>query len=134
MSSRGSRLEWSVQGDDVAPAVCRLGLSLIPSNKPIRTEDNMSREERIFSISGNNKGLWCPFKPISCQEGYCHQCQIYLDWQKLAEVVVVCAWCGKVMQRNPGLGESVLSHGICLECQRNHFPEDLRVKAEDRMG
>ncbi|MBA7563897.1 hypothetical protein ES708_05558 [subsurface metagenome] len=36
-------------------------------------------EKRVFSISGNNKGLWCPFKPITCEEGYCHQCQIYLD-------------------------------------------------------
>jgi len=42
----------------------------------------MPREERIFSISGNNKGLLCPFKLIICLEGYCHQCQIYFDWQK----------------------------------------------------
>jgi len=42
----------------------------------------MPKEERIFSISGNNKGLLCPFKLILCLEGYCHQCQIYFDWQK----------------------------------------------------
>jgi len=42
----------------------------------------MPNRERIFSISSNNKGLPCPFKPILCQEGYCHGCQIYLDWLK----------------------------------------------------
>lgn len=41
---------------------------------------------RIFSISANNKGLACPFKPTLCQEGYCEGCQIYLDWQKRIEV------------------------------------------------
>jgi len=42
----------------------------------------MPKQKRIFNISANNKGLPCPFKPILCQEGYCHGCQIYLDWQK----------------------------------------------------
>ncbi|GAH31723.1 unnamed protein product, partial [marine sediment metagenome] len=44
---------------------------------------NMLKQERIIRISGNNKGLTCPFKPIVCQEGYCEQCQIYLEWLKL---------------------------------------------------
>ena len=38
---------------------------------------------RIFRISGNNKGLVCPFKGVVCQEGYCTECQMYLDWLKL---------------------------------------------------
>ena len=38
----------------------------------------MPKDERMFTMSGNNKGMWCPFKPILCQEGYCHGCQIYL--------------------------------------------------------
>lgn len=38
-----------------------------------------AKGERTFSVSSNNKGLPCPFKPILCQEGYCHGCQIYLD-------------------------------------------------------
>ncbi len=42
----------------------------------------MTKQERIFSISGNNKGLMCPFKAIVCQEGCCKACQIYLDWQR----------------------------------------------------
>ena len=37
------------------------------------------KQKRIFSTTGNNKGLWCPFKPILCQEGYCIGCQIYLE-------------------------------------------------------
>lgn len=44
---------------------------------------NMSAgQERTFCIRGNNKGLMCLFKPILCQEGYCKECQIYLDWLK----------------------------------------------------
>jgi len=35
---------------------------------------------RIFNMAGNNKGLWCPFKPVICQEGYCHECQLYITW------------------------------------------------------
>jgi len=38
--------------------------------------------EPTFSISGNKKGLSCPLKSGICQEGYCEECQIYLDWQK----------------------------------------------------
>ena len=34
---------------------------------------------RRFNVAGNNKGLPCPFKSITCQEGYCSGCQIYLD-------------------------------------------------------
>jgi len=36
----------------------------------------------MSTMSGNNKGLLCPFKPITCQEGRCRECQIYLDWRK----------------------------------------------------
>ena len=41
----------------------------------------MPKVERIFSISNNSKGLWCPFKAVFCQEGYCQNCQVYLDYQ-----------------------------------------------------
>ena len=40
------------------------------------------QHKRMFNLAGNNRGLPCPFSPVVCQEGYCHQCQIYLDWQK----------------------------------------------------
>ena len=79
--------------------------------------------EKTFTISGNNMGLACPFKQIACQEGCCKTCQIYLDWQKLGEIVVICAWCGEVLRRDPALGRPVVSHGICLECQQKHFPK-----------
>lgn len=108
-----------------------------PSNKPTSAEgkDNIAKEERIFSISGNNKGLWCPFKPLICQqEGNCHRCQIYLDWQKLGEMVVICAWCGRVIRRKPGLGEPVVSHGICLQCTQKYFPKYSKSLEKDRRG
>jgi len=38
--------------------------------------------ERMFRGLSNKKGRWCPFKPIFCQEGYCHKCQIYHEWQR----------------------------------------------------
>jgi len=92
----------------------------------------MSEQERKFTISGNNEGLSCPFKPILCEEGHCHDCQIYLDWQKRGEMIVICAWCGEVMHRNPELGESVVSHGLCSKCQQKYFPKDLVVGMKDR--
>ena len=80
--------------------------------------------ERMFSISGNNKGLMCPFKPTTlCQEGYCTDCQIYLDWQKREEKVVTCGSCGKVMYRTPDFGGPVLSFGLCDECAKKRGSE-----------
>lgn len=83
------------------------------------------KREGLFWLSGNNRGLACPFKPITCEKGYCEECQIYLDWQKLGQIVVVCAWCSKEISRNSGLGNSGVAHGICLECQTNYFPNTL---------
>ena len=42
-----------------------------------------TRQARILRILESNKGLMCPFKTILCEEGYCRECQIYLDWLKL---------------------------------------------------
>ncbi len=75
-------------------------------------------KERIFQISGDNKGLPCLFKQITCQGGCCEACLIYLDWRKQGEIIVICAWCGKEMGRKPGLGQTGVSHGICPECQQ----------------
>ena len=70
------------------------------------TERNIKRK-RIFSISGNNRGLACPFMPIVCQEGCCKQCQIYLTFfsilkgeeMKSTQICddegIVCTICGK---------------------------------------
>lgn len=85
---------------------------------------------RIFTISGNNKGLACPFKLILCQEGYCWECQIYLDWQERGEIVVICAWCGKVMGKKPGLGQTGISHGMCDECLQREVGESAVVRKQ----
>ena len=52
------------------------------------------KSEKILSKSSNKKGLWCPFKPILCQEGYCHECQIYPDWQRRNSAVTAYAMKG----------------------------------------
>ncbi len=87
------------------------------------------KREGLFWVSGNNEGLACPFKPIICEGGDCHQCQIYLDWEKLGELIQVCAWCSKVIDRMPGVGCPVISHGICPECMQEYFG----IKAEGEM-
>ena len=111
----------------------------------------MLKQERILGISNNNKGLWCPFKAVFCQEGYCQDCQVYLDYQghqitlgrtaslipqwlqdwekeqEQGEIVVICGWCGKEMGRKPGSGETGGSHGICDECKQKYSPENLGV-------
>ena len=51
--------------------------------------EHSKKQERMFGISGNNKGLMCPFKGVVCQEGYCTECQICLDWLKLKGKVKV---------------------------------------------
>jgi len=75
--------------------------------------------KRIFRISGNNnEGLLCPFKLIVCEEGYCHQCQTYRDWEEQGEKVVVCVLCGEVVRRIPDFGRSVFAYGLCNECEQ----------------
>lgn len=78
-------------------------------------------KERVFSISGNNRGFPCPFTPSVCQNGYCEECQIYLDWQELGEMLVICALCGKEMAKQSGLGQSGVSRGMCPECWEKDF-------------
>ena len=34
-----------------------------------------------MKLGVNNKGEACDIKPITCQEGYCEGCQIYLDYR-----------------------------------------------------
>ncbi|KKN86972.1 hypothetical protein LCGC14_0262410 [marine sediment metagenome] len=88
----------------------------------------MSQQQRVFGVANNNKGLPCPFTPILCQEGSCHQCQIYLDRLEVGadEIVVICAWCSQVISRKPNpFWRQVISHGLCPECRRKHFPGPL---------
>ena len=83
----------------------------------------IKQRKRIFIIAENNEGLMCPFKGIVCQKGWCNECQIYLDWKKLGEIIVICAWCGKVTSRKPNFGQPLVSHGICLECKPKYLPK-----------
>ena len=85
---------------------------------------DMFQQHRIFKISGNNMGLVCPFITgvhHGCQVGYCLRCSVFADWQKKGEFLVLCAWCGAVLRRDPDHGKQVLSHGICPECKEKHF-------------
>jgi len=83
----------------------------------------MPKQEGLFRVDGNNWGLSCPFEPIVCRRGYCDFCEIYHEWQKLGEIIVICAWCSKVIDKKPGLGQSGAAHGICPECQQKYFPK-----------
>lgn len=38
------------------------------------------------------------------------------DRQKHFQIIIVCAWCGKEIERKPGQGKHGISHGICQEC------------------
>jgi len=42
-----------------------------------------TKQARILHILESNKWLMCLFKTILCEEGYCRECQIHLDWLKL---------------------------------------------------
>jgi len=46
-------------------------------------EYGIPKQERTFGISRNNKSLLCPFQAVVCQESYCSECQMYLDWQRI---------------------------------------------------
>ena len=50
------------------------------------TEDKITtgvRQKRAIRMPASNKGSMCPFKVTLCAEGYCRECQIYLNWLKL---------------------------------------------------
>ncbi len=49
--------------------------------------------------------------------------RFYSEELAVGEIVVICAWCGKEMRRERGLGQSIASHGICPECVQKNFPK-----------
>ena len=54
-----------------------------------------------------HKGTDCPYKPITCQEGYCQDCQIYLDYQGHQ----------RTMGRNSVVvGRKDANNEVCLRC------------------
>ena len=94
---------------------------------------NIPMQERLFRESENNRGLACPFKPIICEVGYCHQCEIYLAWQKLGELVYICAWCNELMGGKPDIGQPMVSHGICEKCLAKYIsPRVLDFRGQRR--
>ena len=38
------------------------------------------RDEDDKHVPYNHKGSRCPYKLILCQEGYCNDCNIYIQW------------------------------------------------------
>ena len=91
----------------------------------VLVEKIMPDEKRKFTLPGDNRGLLCPFERIVCEEGDCRICKIYADWQKKGEILVICAWCSKVLEIKPAYGNPGVSHGLCPECQEKHFPKAI---------
>jgi hypothetical protein len=48
-----------------------------------------------------------------------------------SKITILCAWCGKEMGEKPGEGHEGVSHGICPECLKKHFPGHKRRKEQD---
>ena len=68
---------------DRLPAVARtLIISLIEAVITfLEAGGQILQQGRTFTISGDNKGLVCPFEQIVCQMGYCEKCETYLHWR-----------------------------------------------------
>ena len=43
---------------------------------------------------------------------------------------VICAWCDKILRHAPELEKD--SHGLCDDCQREHFGEEPTAEEIDR--
>ena len=43
--------------------------------------------------------------------------------KEAAEIETVCAWCGKHISGIEGAAPERVSHGICPQCLKEHFPE-----------
>ncbi len=46
------------------------------------------------------------------------------------ELIVVCSWCGKVLGKKEGNGQSGITHGICPECAIKTLVEQEAVPIE----
>ena len=90
------------------------------------------KQEAVFSLAGNNKGLACPFKPITCQEGFCKECQVYFDRQQSEQIVVISGWCGKAFRMEFGHVRAVVSHEICPDVKPNYSHSILILDEIDR--
>ena len=70
------------QVDKLPEAARSLIISIIQSIITyLQSGGQVLHEGRTFSLSGDNTGLMCPFKLVSCDEGYCQKCQKFHDWR-----------------------------------------------------
>jgi len=46
-----------------------------------------------------------------------------------SELTVTCAWCGRVMGKKDGNGQSGITHSICLECSAKTLCNSDRNKS-----
>jgi len=68
------------QADNLPRPARNLIISIIQAIKTyVDTGGQVIDQEGTFTISGNNKGLMCPFGQIVCQAGYCKKCETYLQ-------------------------------------------------------
>lgn len=47
---------------------------------------------------------------------------------------IICSWCKKLIGEKEPLEDKIISHTICLECEKLHFPikEGKHVQAEKK--
>ena len=70
------------QADKLPEAPRNLIIAIIQSIITyLKSGGRVLHEGLTFSLSGDNTGLMCPFKLISCDEGYCQKCQTFHDWR-----------------------------------------------------
>ncbi len=67
------------------------------------------------------KGQACPYKFLLCQEGFCNDCQIYLDFKEhKVEKAVICPICGRRLKRMFRGTESIQT--FCEYCEQEIIP------------
>ena len=52
--------------------------------------NKLDQERKAFEpilLEHNHKGEWCWLTDRFCQEGWCEECQVYVDWEKSLEEV-----------------------------------------------
>lgn len=58
----------------------------------------------------NSKGRWCFVKPMICQEGFCHECNIYL---KISDLFT------SMLEEKTNFVKDALDKVIALEYRQN---------------
>lgn len=50
------------------------------------------------------------------------------DGKVITKVRVIYAWCGREMGEKPPLKDKTVTHSICPECKRKHFPKKKKER------